>query len=391
VPAATPLPRGPSVLTLYSAADLLTAPGCPVCRYAAEVDDRYLRWFALEGHAEPTMITVMCASLGMCAQHTRRLASQPGAATRLTAVYRYVLGAARELLASPAPAVHPCPACQRVEAAAGSALETLLDGLSDAAVRGRCRDLGGVCLPHVSAALDCGPRRAAEWLADTISGMLTAGPAVPRWLSGTDPDAETRAVLRRGLPAGDVPGACAACLAAVQAERDSLARLIAQPSDLADSALELCRTHLADAASAARGPRQLRAILSGQAASLAEGRGRWRRSKRTPGCLVCRTAGLADRDALTAVAPGPDRVYQHQNLLCVRHYFALKAADKRAATTLAASMDEFASLLVGELAEAFEQSTWAGRHGGPATQSVTWQRAAAFLDGAVFGGCPSVR
>ena len=64
------MPRGPTVLTLYSAADLLTAPGCPVCRYATEASDRYLRWFALEGHAQPTTITRLCASLGMCAPRT---------------------------------------------------------------------------------------------------------------------------------------------------------------------------------------------------------------------------------------------------------------------------------------------------------------------------------
>jgi hypothetical protein len=86
------------VLTLYSAADLLTAPGCPVCRYATEASDRYLHWFALEGHAQSATITRLCASLGMCAAHTRRLIRQPGAAVRLTAVYRYVVTAARDPL-----------------------------------------------------------------------------------------------------------------------------------------------------------------------------------------------------------------------------------------------------------------------------------------------------
>ena len=95
MPAAAPLPRGPSVLTLYSAADLLTGPGCPVCRYAGEAGDRYLAWFALEAHAEAVTITRLCASLGTCPRHTRRLMAQPGAAIRLTAVYRYVMEAAR--------------------------------------------------------------------------------------------------------------------------------------------------------------------------------------------------------------------------------------------------------------------------------------------------------
>ncbi len=83
MPAATPIPRGPTVLTLYTAADLLTGPGCPVCRYADEAADRYLAWFALEAHADATTITRLCSSLGMCPRHTRGLMSQPGAASRL--------------------------------------------------------------------------------------------------------------------------------------------------------------------------------------------------------------------------------------------------------------------------------------------------------------------
>jgi hypothetical protein len=70
MPAATPIPRGPTVLTLYSAADLLTGAGCPVCRYAGEASDRYLAWFALERHAHATTVTRLCSSLGMCAGHT---------------------------------------------------------------------------------------------------------------------------------------------------------------------------------------------------------------------------------------------------------------------------------------------------------------------------------
>ena len=97
----TPIPRGPTVLTLYSAADLLTGPGCPVCRYAGEAGDRYLAWFALEGHANSVTVTRLCTSLGMCARHTRGLMSQPGAARRLTAVYRYLTREARDRLRRP--------------------------------------------------------------------------------------------------------------------------------------------------------------------------------------------------------------------------------------------------------------------------------------------------
>lgn len=57
MPAADPLPRHPGALTLKGAARLLTGPGCPACRYTSEASERYLTWFALEGHSDATTIT----------------------------------------------------------------------------------------------------------------------------------------------------------------------------------------------------------------------------------------------------------------------------------------------------------------------------------------------
>jgi hypothetical protein len=152
VPAAAPIPCGPTVLTLYSAADLLTGPGCPVCRYAAEAADRYLAWFALKAHADAVTITRLCSSLGMCPRHTRGLMSQPGAPSRLTAVYRYVLQTARDRLSGHAARLTICPACEHDDGAAARALDTLLEGLTDDQVRDRYRELGGLCIPHLRTA-----------------------------------------------------------------------------------------------------------------------------------------------------------------------------------------------------------------------------------------------
>jgi hypothetical protein len=152
MPAATPIPRGPTVLTLYTAADLLTWPGCPVCRYAGEAADWYLAWFALEAHADATAITRLCSSLGMCPRHTRGLMSQPGAASRLTAVYRYVMEAARDRLSGRAARLGVCPACEHDDGAVGRALDTLFEGLAGNSVREHCRELGGLCIPHLTTA-----------------------------------------------------------------------------------------------------------------------------------------------------------------------------------------------------------------------------------------------
>jgi hypothetical protein len=400
------MPRGPSVLTLYSATDLLTAPGCPVCRYAGEAGDRYLGWFALEGHSEPTAITALCESLGMCARHTRLLMAQPGAAVRLTAVYRYVVTAARDQLTGRGKKVAACPGCEHDDAAAGRALDTLLDGIVDGEALDRCRELGGVCIPHLRAGAERGQRRAVGWLAETMRATLNSRPARPGWLAGIDHDTEVRAVLRHALPATGilVPGACAACLAAAQAERDSLDGLPALAARGDQSSLGLCGEHLADAAAASASAGQLQALLAwqvacaGAAASqrVAAFPARWLRpvsrgESRSPGCPACRAAGAAAQHTLE-VARGAARAAPHAlslaAALCVRHHVALRAADPRAGQAVVAGKAAAAGLLIGELAEAFEHGTWASRRGAPTPQSTAWRRAAAFLDGAVFGGCP---
>ncbi|MDR0343996.1 MAG: hypothetical protein LBI49_13010 [Nocardiopsaceae bacterium] len=152
MPAAAPVPRRPSIHTLYSEADLLTGPGCPVCGYTAEARGRYLDWFALEGHGDPDVITRLSASLGWCPGHTRDVMSQPGAATRLTAVYRYLVEGAREKLQARKPRIAACPACVHDRAVADRALDAVLAGLTDTATRERYLATGGLCVPHLQDA-----------------------------------------------------------------------------------------------------------------------------------------------------------------------------------------------------------------------------------------------
>ena len=250
MPAATPIPRGPTVLTLYTAADLLTGPGCPVCRYADESGDRYLAWFALEGHADASTITRLCSSLGMCPRHTRSLISQPGAARRLTAVYRYVMEAARDHLDGRAARPAVCPACRHDDAAAGRALDTLIEGLADDCVRERYRELGGLCLPHLGSATARAGHRLAAWLSQTVAGTVATWPTSAGWLARTDRDAEIRAVLRRATPASARPGSgvCPACLAAAHSEQSHLAPILRAGDRSPDCRLLLCASHLSDLA-----------------------------------------------------------------------------------------------------------------------------------------------
>ena len=392
MPAPAPLPRGPSVLTLYSAADLLTAPGCPVCRYVTEASDRYLGWFALEGHAQSAAITRLCSSLGMCAGHTRRAMSQPGAAIRLTAVYRYVVTAAGDRLAERKARPAACPACEHDEAAAWRAVDTLLEDLADPSVLDRFRELGGLCLPHLAAAITRSRRMAL--LAETAQERIAARDLRCDWLAGTDHDAETRSVLRRAVPATGSPGAaaCAPCLAGAQAEQDTLTRLPAVASDGPDPALTLCASHLADAAMVA-GARGMRPLLAWQmqclTSRLPAGRAQWLRAgprrRDISGCAVCRAGRAAAQRGLASLSDAP-QLQVTDAALCVRHHLVLLAAEPRRAQLFAPSAVRRADQLAAELADAFDRISRAYSTGTPAPESTAWQRAAAFLDGSVFGG-----
>jgi len=397
VPAATPLPRGPSVLALYGAADLLSAPGCPVCRYVTEASDRYAGWFALEGHSQPELITTLCESAGMCARHTRVLMSQPGAATRLTPVYRYVLTGVRDRLAAGTLSPAACPACMHDVAAAGRALDTLLDGLAEAGVLRLCQELGGVCLPHLRAAAGRGSRRTVADLAQIVQETLATSTAGSEWLAGTDYDAEVRICLRQEIPArsSPVPALCGACLAAAEAERDSLARATGpgtRDPHRTGGGLGLCAGHLAESVVLSSSG-QCRDLLERQFGGLAASRrstadrigpllARRLRPGATSGrsgdCPVCRESTAA---ALRALASARGAA------LCIRHQAALRSVDRRASRELGPESVAVAAELIGELAEAFELTTWAGRRdAGPAPPSNAWRRAAAYLNGGVFAG-----
>lgn len=187
MPSAAAVPRGPSVLALGDPADLLTGPGCPACRHAAEAADRYFGWFALEGHGDPVSLTRLCDSLGMCARHTRRLIGQPGSASRLTAVYQYVLRTAVDRLAGKPTPIAPCPACEHDRQVAARVLDTILDGLAEPDVRHRYLTAGGMCVPHLKTAAGIDPAawggasRAAADQAGHLAGQLAAAFRTRAW------------------------------------------------------------------------------------------------------------------------------------------------------------------------------------------------------------------
>jgi hypothetical protein len=418
MPTATPVPRGPSLLALGSAAELLTRPGCPVCRYTAEAADRYLGWFASEAHADPVTITRLCASLGTCAGHTRALMSQPGAAGRLTAVYRYVLEAAQAKLAGRVARLPGCPACEHDQAAAWRALDMLLEGLADPAIRERYRAVGGLCVPHARAgARTRAHRHAVAWMIQAMSAGLRRGPpGLDVLAGGPDHDAARRAELWAALPpAGRVPpGACLVCLAVARSQREALVRAVVlggghqrthTGEDEPVGGRCLCAAHLRDAALTDR--HRVQALLAWQARCQAAALGRLAARRRSGHLLrLLRGAPSRSRDADSCPACWAGRQAARQELgrcgamvreplaadgppaLCVRHVLALRAADPGAGRVAAEFAARQGRVLLDELAEAFRKSTWQYRDEMPGQEVTAWRRAAGFLDGGVFGGCP---
>jgi hypothetical protein len=408
MPSATPLPRGPSHLALFGAEDLLRGAGCPVCRYVTEAGDRFLGWFALEAHAEASMITRLCRSLGLCPVHTRPLLRQPGADGRMTAVYRYLLRAAAQHLADGTSPSGPCLGCARDTEAAQRAVDTLLTGLQDVDVRERYRDVGGLCLPHLRVAVPRAGRRLAAWLAGQAAARLATGPPDPAAITGDhDGDSGVRARLRAALPAAMPPatalgcGICAVCLGAALADRDALARAAANPLRPAPGKTRagLCPAHLRDAcygpAGRAADPVTTDRVLAEEservAAWLAELasppklRSAFRKPGGKPGsdCPACEAAGAAEASLLTAIAglfrpPG----------LCLRHVIALRRREPRSAEAVVRAAGHATQVVLAEIEEALQKRTWAYRHEPRGREMTAWQRAAALIDGRVYGGGP---
>lgn len=402
MPAAVPLPRSPSVLLLGNAAALLTGPGCPACRYAAESSDTYLSWFALEGHADPDVLRGLRAARGMCARHTRRLMAQPGAASRLTAVYRYVVASvARDHGAEAA----SCPGCAQEAAAQDRVLDTLLDELA-AGDRASYKTHGGLCLPHLRRAARRARNLDVRWMIRfMIARLASAEPDVSLLAGAADPDDDFRARFRAAGQSAAPAGACPACWAAAGREHVLLAQARTGTAEVAADGL--CGQHLRDAASgpllgsqAELAAERLAAVLDGKPRLLGIAPGwlssRARRALADPDCPVCTGSARAAADELRRAWPAPrdgvtlrNRPQLPSPQLCARHVTRLRAADPAAGRRASSELAERARALLSQLDADFGSRTRDARAGAAGPGVSAWRRAAVFLDGSVLGGWPA--
>jgi hypothetical protein len=392
---------------------LLGVEGCAVCSYAGEASGRYLSWFALEAHADPVTFSRLCASLGMCPGHTRALIRQPGAARRLTPVYWHIMRTVPDRLGARRPSLASCPACKHDQAAARRAVEMVADWLAGDEQDGPARTaLSRLCLPHVRViATTAGPRASGQLLQVSAEHAAAKPASIEQLAGGPDHDAAGRARLLAALPMADDPSVwtCRICLVGARAEVTSLtaaaAADITGAADMAGSAGEyLCPPHFRDtmamhpectsrllAVQQARQNEELRRLAARPPWRYPRRLGR-RGARRMPGsCPACQAGHLAmqtelerQRILLSSRVPGPPDAQG----FCAQHVLSLQAGAPAAGHIAATQATERARSLTAELAEAFGKNTWTRRHEPKGPETTAWLRAAAFLDGRVFGGGP---
>jgi hypothetical protein len=98
-----------------------------------------------------------------------------------------------------------------------------------------------------------------------------------------------------------------------------------------------------------------------------------------PDCPACGAASATAAQTLVAL---PDRLLRN---LCLRHVMSLGPHDPR--SRAAGQMAAYRTASVaGELEEAFGKRAWARRYEPRGDEMTTWRRAAALIDGRVYGG-----
>jgi hypothetical protein len=238
-----------------------------------------------------------------------------------------------------------------------------------------------------------------------MCSRLAAGtPSLALLAGDREPDADVRAKLRASLASAPLAGlegdVCAACRTTSLHERDAIGQLITAarawpgscPEHLRDASAELaagqllaCQTERAEAwlaslTSPTAGP-------GGALRRLAVRRHRPHGGEGRDSCPACLAAGptawaSSARHAVTRTGQSA--------MLCLRHVLALRRSDPPGAAPFLPMAARRTDSVLRELEEAFRKQAWAHRDEPRGREMTAWQRAAALVDGRVYGGGPPV-
>ena len=161
--------------------DALQADGCAVCRLARLASDRYINALLYEGVVDVDLRQKLRDARGLCYDHAWRMVKRRGSVLGTAIVYRDVINTLTKGLESPErralwggsdtvakrlAATAPCPACHLEAEAARRTIKTLLKHIQEPAIAETYVVAGGLCLPHLTAALTSANAAAAARLAD---------------------------------------------------------------------------------------------------------------------------------------------------------------------------------------------------------------------------------
>jgi hypothetical protein len=403
----------------------LAGDGCPACHLAAESEERWVKYYVVQGNTEPEVFQAIRAALGPCGRHRRRLVAARNGADVYASTAVFL---AREALKRAGTGHVPaqCPPCEREAWAEEHAVDTLLRTLHRPAVADRLGAAQGFCLPHLLQVLS---RRLAPETAIRLAGLGCSalgrppGPALLARLCGRDDDAPARAELLRAAtlpPRGEsihdwllavfAMGECPSCLAERAAVHGALT-WVGAGAEQESWELRLCPDHLATLA--ALDPAAADKASAGLAAEWTSALARYiealtalrgigaRILRRTPleaarekllgvracrACDVRRTAG--ERMLALIEAALRDRslseAYTRSHGLCWRHLAGAGPTTRQgvAGETLQARL----ALLGWELEEAQRKRSWFARWETAGGEAVSWRRLPALLGEPHSGG-----
>jgi len=158
-------------IVYFEVLEALDSPGCPVCRLGLRAVSRHLDALSYEGVNDPRARAELRAARGFCRQHAWQFAEEVRDGLGTAIIYRDVAGellrvllggADRDLRPRTSPALlasrlaqqQECPACRLLDQSSRRYLDTLAGHLGDEAFRRRYLASGGLCLPHLTMALE---------------------------------------------------------------------------------------------------------------------------------------------------------------------------------------------------------------------------------------------
>ncbi len=196
----------------------LGQPGCPICARLAADEQNYFFWLLYENYSEPEVLNQFCSSLGFCAAHAGRLATQTTRTDSVAFLHSHILRHALQAIGAEKKtglrrrvrglvARRTCPACASRSASASSFAWFLAKALERNDGVKLYGQPGLLCMSHLGLVARVAEPRVLERI---LQVQLSALQSAARSLGGESQAAERE--LPAAIDAALVPAAGARSL-----------------------------------------------------------------------------------------------------------------------------------------------------------------------------------